>query len=229
MGKKRKPRPDDRARVVDAGDSGGKVKKKKANGATTKASRRKGGGASANGDGRPYDPSRTLSKPAPPPPAYTPSVPTGAYITPEHDEYDACVARSYVGFVVDPPRVLPDELHADVAAAFDLSGDGVLDASEMAAVAEKMRTQQELNSQLLSQLEACVRRAPPAPPRPVVVAPHSAARLVDTSPPTTPHEPTTVRPLPLYSQQRASPAVFSVQKSGTEAPRFQPSRDTAEG
>ena len=118
MGKKRKPRPDDRARVVDAGDSGGKVKKKKANGATTKASRRKGGGASANGDGRPYDPSRTLSKPAPPPPAYTPSVPAGAYITPEHDEYDACVARSYVGFVVDPPRVLPDELHADVAAAF---------------------------------------------------------------------------------------------------------------
>ena len=29
MGKKRKPRPDDRARVVDAGDSGGKVKVKK--------------------------------------------------------------------------------------------------------------------------------------------------------------------------------------------------------
>ena len=118
MGKKHKPRPDDRARVVDASDVGGKVKKKKANGATMKASRRKGGGASANGDGRPYDPSRTLSKPAPPPPAYTPRVPTGAYITPEHDEYDACVARSYVGFVVDPPDILPDELHADVAAAF---------------------------------------------------------------------------------------------------------------
>ena len=29
MGKKHKPRPDDRARVVDASDVGGKVKKKK--------------------------------------------------------------------------------------------------------------------------------------------------------------------------------------------------------
>ena len=115
MGKKHRREPVDRAPVV-GGLSVNKKKKVKAR-AMKKAAA--GGGASNSNGAGGYDPKRALSKPAAPPPSYTASSTThGGYITPSHDEYDTCVARSYVGFRVDPPSILTDALHADVADAF---------------------------------------------------------------------------------------------------------------
>ena len=115
MGKKHRREPVDRAPVV-GGLSVNKKKKVKAK-AMKKAAA--GGGASNSNGAGGYDPKRALSKPAAPPPSYTASSTThGGYITPSHDEYDTCVARSYVGFRVDPPSILTDALHADVADAF---------------------------------------------------------------------------------------------------------------
>ena len=119
MGKKHRREPVDRAPVV-GGLSVNKKKKVKAKGVKDAQKKAAAGGGASNSNGAGgYDPKRALSKPAAPPPSYTASSTThGGYITPSHDEYDTCVGRSYVGFRVDPPSILPDALHADVADAF---------------------------------------------------------------------------------------------------------------
>ena len=58
-----------------------------------------------------------------PPPAYRlrgaahDDASASAVLSPGDAEYDACVARAYPGFHVDPPRALPDATHAAVTAA----------------------------------------------------------------------------------------------------------------